>query len=348
MSAAIDAMDPARRAAAELDADVYVYNGSLMRGRDFSCIEAIAAHRSRESVFLVLTTHGGDPDAAYKIARYLQESYRHITVLVGGFCKSAGTLIAIGAHQLVFMPAGELGPLDVQLTKTDKFEQMQSGLVISESLITLEERVKESFYKMIRELIDDNQGLISFAAATKVSSDVIIGLYAPIMARIDPEEVGARSRAMRIASDYGRRLSEVSKNVKKDTLKLLTETYSSHSFVIDKGEAERLFTNVRWANEKEAALATALGTLAISETRRRGDAIFLPLSVRPQTSKSVGKKTNEQQPKASPHAPGFDGGNPSGSTRTSEPAAEKPNGRTRPAGRGRTAARRQAPAGGET
>jgi len=57
-----------------------------------------------------------------------------LTVLVSGPCKSAGTLLAIGANELAFTPYGELGPLDIQLTKVDKFQQQESGLMISDSL----------------------------------------------------------------------------------------------------------------------------------------------------------------------------------------------------------------------
>jgi ClpP class serine protease len=39
---------------------------------------------------------------------------------VSGYCKSAGTLIALGANELAFGEHGELGPLDVQIAKRDE------------------------------------------------------------------------------------------------------------------------------------------------------------------------------------------------------------------------------------
>jgi hypothetical protein len=104
-----------------------------------------------------------------------------------------------------------------------------------------------------------NNGLLSFASATKAASDFVTQLYAPVFSRIDPEEVGARARSMKIATDYGQRLSAKSQNLKPHTLRLLSETYSSHSFVIDHLEAETMFHRVRMADENERALVTALG-----------------------------------------------------------------------------------------
>ncbi|AMN42069.1 ClpP class periplasmic serine protease [Rhodoplanes sp. Z2-YC6860] len=276
------ALTAAQAAAAKIDADVYVYNGSIEQPRCLTCIEAIASHRSgRKKARLFLTTNGGNPDAAYKITRYFQEKYEHFTVIVAGKCKSAGTLIAVGAHELAFTPYGELGPLDIQLSKVDKFDALSSGLTIQDSLNTLEARAVEKFFEMVKEYIQANNGQLSFASATKAAGDFVAQLYAPVFARIDPEDVGARARSMRIGTDYGRRLSLKSQNLRADTLRLLSETYSSHSFVIDQQEAETLFLRVRVADAEEEAIVAALGRIS----RFQGsEFVFQALSVRAKDS----------------------------------------------------------------
>jgi hypothetical protein len=268
--------DKAKQAAAKIDADVFIFNGGLEARRDLDAIEAIFANISRPKAVLLLVTNGGNPDIAYKITRYFHEKYEHLTVLVSGKCKSAGTLIAIGAHELVFTPYGELGPLDIQLTKVDRFDQLQSGLTIQEALNTLEARALQSFYEVVRDYMQANNGLLSFASATKAASDFVTQLYAPIFSRIDPEEVGARARSMKIATDYGQRLALKAQNLKPETLRQLSETYSSHSFVIDYHEAEALFNRVRIANQAEQDLVAALGPVARFQTSN--DFLFHPLS----------------------------------------------------------------------
>jgi ClpP class serine protease len=143
-------LEKAKEAASKIDADVYFYNGGIETPRCLASIEAIHKHRGRPKARLFLVTLGGSPDAGYKITRYFQEKYEHFTVIISGKCKSAGTLIAVGAHELAFTPYGELGPLDIQMTKVDRFDQLQSGLTIQDSLNTLEERALNKFYEIVK------------------------------------------------------------------------------------------------------------------------------------------------------------------------------------------------------
>ncbi len=248
--------------AAQLGRDVFLYNGPMRRFADMECIQGIAQGKQSAHATLILVTPGGDPDAAFKIARYFQARYDSFTVLVSGLCKSAGTLLAIGAHELVFMPYGELGPLDIQMNKVDRFEGMQSGLIIQDSLVTLEERAQAMYYNNLRSLMINNQGMLSFATASVASVELVKAIYGPIMSRIDPEEIGVRARAMRIAQDYGMRLDAEGRNLKPNTLTLLSEKYPSHSFVIDHIEAVTMFNRVRLANDIEKAIVDQLGQLA--------------------------------------------------------------------------------------
>jgi hypothetical protein len=68
-----------------------------------TCHEA----KRRPNLILLLVTEGGDPDAAYRISRY-----EKFSCLVSGYCKSAGTLLLLGANQLIFSEHGEIGPLE--------------------------------------------------------------------------------------------------------------------------------------------------------------------------------------------------------------------------------------------
>lgn len=246
---------------AKHDADVFIYNGTITRTNVLATMETIQKYKARKKLFLIMVTYGGDPHAGFKIARYLQDNYDNFTLFVPGFCKSAGTLFAIAANEVVFAPFGELGPLDVQLAKPDQF-QFDSGLVITESLETLERRAAETFKAMFLEVMAEQQGLVSVSSALHAASELVKAIYAPIMARIDPEEVGVRQRALRITLDYGDRLALRSRNTDKKSLRQLAEKYSSHAFVIDRQEATSLFRNVRAADNDEMALVRALGQSA--------------------------------------------------------------------------------------
>jgi membrane-bound ClpP family serine protease len=107
----------ANQLASAADADVYLYNGETRRPSDEEVLCCCMDRKRRKNAILILVTEGGDPDAAYRIARCFQEHYELFTCIVPGYCKSAGTLITIGAHELVMTDGGELGPLDIQDVK---------------------------------------------------------------------------------------------------------------------------------------------------------------------------------------------------------------------------------------
>ena len=239
--------------------DWFLYTGEIRRGTDLEFFEFVAGNKSSDEVCLVLCTPGGAPDAAYKMGRYLQTRYDSFKLLVPGFCKSAGTLLAIGSDEIIFSPYGELGPLDIQMAKADNLVGLESGLNTSEAFLTLEKRARDTFHDLVIEIIRNSGGIISFQTASHSASEIVSSLFGPIFGRIDPEEVGSRARAMRIGEDYGARLNQKYENLKQDALTILSQSYTSHGFVIDMEEAKTLFKQVREASDAEKALIDALG-----------------------------------------------------------------------------------------
>lgn len=64
---------------------------------------------------LMLETPGGDGEIAVRMARSMQARCRELTVIVPDRAKSAGTLLAMGAHRIIMGPTSDLGPVDPQL-----------------------------------------------------------------------------------------------------------------------------------------------------------------------------------------------------------------------------------------
>src|SRR5687768_14348978 len=58
-----------------LDADVIALIGPMERGFEERLIELAQGRRRRTNVLLILTTYGGDPGVAYKVARCIQRAY---------------------------------------------------------------------------------------------------------------------------------------------------------------------------------------------------------------------------------------------------------------------------------
>ncbi|NVK15961.1 MAG: hypothetical protein HWE35_17450 [Rhodobacteraceae bacterium] len=276
-------------------ADVLQYSGPMRRGLDLEFIEFVAKNIESDDLILVFTTNGGDPDAAYKIGRYLQHRYASFKVLIPGLCKSAGTLMAVAADELIFCPYGELGPLDIQMSKTDDIAGMESGLNISEAFTTLESRARETFNTLVIDIIANSGGVISFHTASHSASEIVSSIYGPVFSKIDPEEVGSRTRAMRIGEDYGVRLNNRFQNLREDKLPWLSQSYSSHGFVIDMNEARVLFRNVREASEPEKILVDTLGNSARISGNER---FFKNLSVEYAKLQEIGTDDADPEPEA--------------------------------------------------
>lgn len=250
----------------ELDADVILYNGMLDRDGADCLIKQTVALRRRANVLLLLVTDGGDPDIAYRIARWLQRRYQRLILYVSGYCKSAGTLLAVGAHELVMAERGELGPLDVQMPKKDEPSESQSVLDVQATLLELQGYAQETLVSTVSEINLGIEGPVPLQMAMEIAADITIGLFAPLYGQIDPIDIGVTARARDIASQYGERLLAVGENIAIEQLERIVSDYTSHSFVIDREEASDLFHCVRAPKENESNLADLLGEDALYPT----------------------------------------------------------------------------------
>ncbi len=244
------------------EADIYLYSGPMDRSYDDFFIKTVNNNRKHKNSLLFLTTYGGSADAAYKIARTLQYSYDKFTIFLNSDCKSAGTLLTLGADEIIMSEFAEIGPLDVQLYKPDELGERSSGLDWIESLNSL----RNQSLKLFEEHFLDLRFKSGYQLSTKLSSDIAakltIGLLTPIYSQIDPVQLGDIERSISIAYAYGVRLQGKSKNLKDDSLFKLVSSYPSHGFIIDFYEAKELFHNIRLPTYEESQLAQLLQPIA--------------------------------------------------------------------------------------
>lgn len=234
--------------------DVLVYLGQISRlGYGQVCRKLASKPTKRNGVLLIICTIGGDAHAAYRIARALRHNYpKAFSVMVPGLCKSAGTLLVIGAGQLVIFDEGELGPLDVQVAKRDEIFEFGSGLDIMQSLASIQQQAMDAFRDYLME-IRLGAGITTKMAA-EMATNLVTGMYSPISAQVDPLRLGEMQRAVEIAMAYGERLDGYEGNLKRGSLERIVSGYPSHGFVIDRKEARELFQRVRAPKEDEAII----------------------------------------------------------------------------------------------
>ena len=254
--------------AEELDARIYVYSGDI-DGKGLSDLILSSNFEDessyRNNTVLILTTLGGSANDAYQIARFIQETSDNFYLSVPAYCKSAGTLLALGAHKLFMTLVSELGPLDVQLPRRDDIGQRRSGMVMGTAFEGLTDECYKLFEKIMLDIKRRSQYNISFETASRIASDIVCGVMAPVYSQINPDLLGSDLRDLRVAQAYGERLAKFSNNVKPLTVDHLIRDYPSHDFIIDQHEASELFENVEEPPESLSVLINEIGQYVYAE-----------------------------------------------------------------------------------
>ncbi|GAB3430803.1 Clp protease/crotonase-like domain-containing protein [Niabella aquatica] len=248
----------------KINADIGVFNAEVnSRTADFFIKNLRNKENKKENFALILTTLGGDPDAGYRIVKSIKRHYKKFILYVFGSCKSTGTLMALGADEIVMTEFGEFGPLDIQLTKDDELINT-SGLSYLQSLYSLNENLLGFFEAHFFQLKRNSGNTITTKTAAHIACELSAGLITPISGQIDPIKLGEVQRAIKIAEAYGERLAPDNRRQRQLIQKLISE-YPSHSFVIDIEEAKEIFGNLRDVNDEEVELEHLLFTHVRSE-----------------------------------------------------------------------------------
>jgi hypothetical protein len=248
--------------ATRLDADIYLFSGPVEHEPVAKALDAYRDASKRKNCVLILTTYGGSPDAAFLLARFIKRKYADgkFLLFVFGRCKSAGTLVALGADEIVMSAHGEMGPLDIQLAKEDSLWDRNSGLDIFAALNVINSQAYAVFELHFSQLITETGGTITTRTAADIATNIATGLLTPITAQIDPLRLGSMQRSVAITRKYG----ELLKPNNPVLVERLITGYPSHGFVIDFQEALEIFGCVRELNDDEAQLEQHLRTALLA------------------------------------------------------------------------------------
>ncbi len=235
------------------DADVFIHNGDIQ----YELPEKIQAEitktksmaRSRKNGLLILTTFGGYANPAYQVADIFQSRYEKFYVYNPKYCKSAGTLMCLGANILIMDKYAEIGPLDVQLPSRSGINSFRSGAQNIYTFKNLSTEVNNLYLEIVKRITNSENINISEEVAREIAIDLTIGVMEPIYTQIDPHELGSDLRDLSIAMHYGQRLAAKSENLQEETVTQLVTGYPSHDFVINFSETRELFKNVEIATD---------------------------------------------------------------------------------------------------
>lgn len=94
-----------------------------------------------ERITIVLETHGGVGEVGREMVEILHERFKHVTFIVPGVAKSTGTIMVLGADEILMGSASSLGPIDAQIAQDGK---QYSADALIEGLDRIKDEVEKS------------------------------------------------------------------------------------------------------------------------------------------------------------------------------------------------------------
>ncbi len=181
--------------------------------------------RKFERLDLFLHSPGGFLDSAYKIVRICKEYSNEFNVIVPLAAKSAATVIALGAKEILMTVFAELGPIDPIIQHPYKPD------------VRVPARSIKDFFSFLNSTESSEQILVDPQFKSQMSS------------LLDPYLIGSYQTALNSSKQIAERL--LKENALKDrpelvddAVKKLSEYYYSHNYVIDRNEAREIGLNI--------------------------------------------------------------------------------------------------------
>lgn len=232
-----------------------------------------------DALDVIVSSPGGDVESAYLVAREVRRRVQQLTVFVPFRTKSAATLLALAADELVMGSLGELGPLDAQSDEKQAADfPLSTSRLLPDTALREVEHHAVACYDAAAQRIINQSGMRPFEAGSK-AAEFMGTLYGPVMARLDPARLAESARGLALGHAYASRLLRrhrpaVPEADRQRLLDRLVRGYPAHSFIIDREEAHEMGLPVRSPDPTEARLLDQLA-LALIEFGTEEDLIAM-------------------------------------------------------------------------
>ena len=82
---------------------------------DYYVIHDFLNGRNLDKIDIFLQTPGGSGETVEEIVRFLHKKSNHVSFVIAGEAKSAGTILALSGNEILMTETGSLGPIDAQV-----------------------------------------------------------------------------------------------------------------------------------------------------------------------------------------------------------------------------------------
>lgn len=222
---------------AKLDMQLWLIVNREINDALYRELFAIRNEINEDKCALIIQSYGGEPHAAFRIARLFQRHTKCFCPVVLSYAKSAATLIAISGNKLYMAKNAELGPIDVQLLDAER-EEYNSALDAVQALERLNSFALSTFDKMMFIIAQRAPGK-RLDVLIPLSIQYATELVKPLMASINAVDYTKKSRDLKIGEEYAKMLIQNNPQV-ADVAEKLTKKYPTHGYVIDRNEVEKI------------------------------------------------------------------------------------------------------------
>ncbi len=191
-------------------------------------LEHLDAIGKANKISLILYTRGGDTLAAWNIINLLREFCNELEVIVPNKCRSAGTLMALGANSIIMTKQATLGPIDPSITRA--MSPIIPNTTPPQRLPISVESVKGYFSLLEKEFGAKGDAALS-AAYTKLSEYIhplVLG------------DVYRTQKQIQMLAEKMLRMSNTNKKIIKSVVAFLCSDSGSHDYTISRTEARNM------------------------------------------------------------------------------------------------------------
>lgn len=208
----------------------------------------------QDTIDLVLFTNGGDTEAPWRLISVLREFCNRLAVLVRHRALSAGTVLSLGADEIVMTPLSTLGPIDP--SRTHPLLPRREGAIEAEPISVQDMRHAMQFIKEAAGSGDQ--------VGTPYTPAALAKIFTALFDKIHPLAIGAIEQSYALAKLIAKRClgthmtgadaeGEINRIV--DTL---CDDYKSHAYQISRREARQIGLKVHDASPTVDAILTDL------------------------------------------------------------------------------------------
>lgn len=198
--------------------------------------DQLSAIGKRERIDLFLFTDGGDTEVPWRLVSLIREFAASFAVLIPHRAMSAGTVLALGADEIVMTPLGVLGPIDP--SRTHPLLPRREGAPEAEPISVQDMRHAMQF---IREAAGPD---------ATYTPDAMAEIFKALFDKIHPLAIGAIEQSYALSKLIATRCLETHMDASADAAKIkgivdrLCDEFKSHAYQIGRHEARALGLNV--------------------------------------------------------------------------------------------------------